>query len=192
LGRINTMITKVLSGGLLLLALTVLTGPIALADPARQVTCEDGAKITAPGGSSKSNDELCVSHGGANQVNSQGGKIVSFTSSSNPAGAGKCADRVFTFPTWYRGVYNPSTCDIKVTKLDDFIKIPLNVLEVLIQVVMYVSAGYILWGGFKYMKSQGDPSGISGAKMTIINAVAGLAIALSSVAIVEFIQTRLQ
>jgi len=99
-----------------------------------------------------------------------------------------CPQRVFTFPTWYRGVPISASCDFKPTKITDLIKIPINILEMLIQAVAYAAAGYILWGGFKYMKSQGDPSKISEAKTAIINALTGLGIALASVAIVEFIQ----
>jgi len=99
-----------------------------------------------------------------------------------------CPQRVFTFPTWYRGVPMSASCDFKPTKITDLVKIPINILEMLIQAVAYAAAGYILWGGFKYMKSQGDPGKISEAKTAIINALTGLGIALASVAIVEFIQ----
>lgn len=102
-----------------------------------------------------------------------------------------CPERVFTFPTWYKGVINTGTCEINIDSITDFVLIPLNFLSMLIQAVAYAAVGFIVWGGFKYMKSQGDPGKISEAKGAIINAITGLGIALASVAIVEFIQGRI-
>ena len=101
-----------------------------------------------------------------------------------------CNQTVFTFPAWYRGVVDTTTCDIKIVNISDFIKIPLNILEILIQLVAYAAVIFIIWGGIRYTKSQGDPSQLTAAKGTITNAVAGLAIALASVAIVQFISGR--
>ena len=107
-----------------------------------------------------------------------------------PSAAAKCdgsASRVLTFPLWQNGL--PGTCsDPKLEKLNDFWVIVMNGIEILLQVVAYVSIGFIIWGGFKYIKSEGDPGKISEAKMAIINAIIGLVIALTSVALVQFVQ----
>lgn len=108
-----------------------------------------------------------------------------------PGACSACPERVFTFPAWYRGIIDTGTCEIKIVNIMDFVKIPLNAIEILIQAVAYVAVGYVIWGGFKYIKSQGDPGKISEAKTAIINALTGLGIALASVAIVEFIQGRI-
>lgn len=108
---------------------------------------------------------------------------------ADTAGAA-CKDRVFTFPTWYNGVVD-GKCDIKIDKLNDFWVIVMNFVEILLQLVAYVAAGYIIWGGFKYIKSEGDPGKISEAKSAILNAIIGLVIALASVAIVQFVQGRI-
>ena len=100
--------------------------------------------------------------------------------------AAPCRGAVLTFPVWYRGL----TCDggkPKLTKLNDIWVIALNIVEMLIGAVIYIAVGYIIWGGFKYIKSQGDPGKISEAKTAIINATIGLGVALSAVAIVRFI-----
>lgn len=97
-----------------------------------------------------------------------------------------CPGRILTFPTWYKGVTDDK-CHVYIDKLNDFWVIVMNFIEILLQIVAYVAAGFIVWGGFKYIKSQGDPGKISEAKMAIINAVIGLVIALLSVAIVEYI-----
>ena len=98
-----------------------------------------------------------------------------------------CKEKVFTFPTWYAGVVD-GKCNIKITQLNDFWVIVLNFVEILLQIVAYVAAGFLVWGGFKYIKSEGDPGKISEAKMAILNSIIGLVIALASVAIVDFVQ----
>lgn len=107
-----------------------------------------------------------------------------------PVAEAKCegaAARMFTFPKWYKGL--PGSCaKPEIRQLNDFWVIVLNLVEVLLQAVAYVAAGFLVWGGFKYIKSQGDPGKISEAKMAIINAIIGLVIAMASVAIVDFVQ----
>lgn len=122
--------------------------------------------------------------------------IVSAREMEPSPGGGGCGgqadrSRVLTFPTWYRGLdFDERTCNPKLTELNDIWKIVLNLVEMLIQIVGYVAAGYIVWGGFKYIKSQGNSQNIASAKTTIMNAAIGLGIALSSVAIVNFVSSR--
>ena len=101
-----------------------------------------------------------------------------------------CRERVFTFPTWYKGVVD-GNCNIRIQELVQIWVIVMNGVEILLQIVAYVAAGYIIWGGFKYIKSEGDPGKISESKAAIMNAIIGLVIALGSVAIVQFIQGRI-
>lgn len=107
---------------------------------------------------------------------------------ANTASAACNAPRaILTFPAWQDGM--PGTCaKPEIRKLNDVWIVVLNLLEMLIQAAAYISAGFIVWGGFKYIKSQGDPGKISESKMAIINAIIGLVIALASVAIVDFVQ----
>lgn len=94
---------------------------------------------------------------------------------------------LLTIPSWYRGLQ----CDGKqpqITELNNIWVIALNVVEALIAVTAYVAVGYIIWAGFKYMKSRGDPGQLTEAKNAITEAVIGLGIALASTAIVLFIR----
>ena len=102
-----------------------------------------------------------------------------------------CEQKILTFPSWNTGLKMDSKCNITSFKLDHIWVIVMNIIEVLLQLVAYVSAGFIIWGGFKYIKSEGDPGKISEAKSAILNAIIGLVIALASVAIVQFIQGRI-
>lgn len=69
--------------------------------------------------------------------------------------------------------------------------IGLAILDDLIRVAGLIAVGYVIYGGFQYMISQGAPDATKKAQQTIINAVVGLAIAILSASIVTFIGTRL-
>jgi hypothetical protein len=75
----------------------------------------------------------------------------------------------------------------QITKLTDVWLLLLPLLENAIKVAGYVAAGFVLWGGIKYLKSQGDPGQINEARLIIYNALFGLLLAMISVAIVNFI-----
>lgn len=104
-----------------------------------------------------------------------------------------CQDRMFTFPTWYRGLVDDS-CEIippdreDESSLSNFIwKIVLNIIDMIMQLVGYASVAFLIIGGFRYMTSTGDSTKMTAAKSTIMNAIIGLVIALASVAIVNTI-----
>lgn len=101
---------------------------------------------------------------------------------------------ILSLPPWYRGltddscnIVSPSTLD-QETGLSQFIwTIALNVIEMIMQLVGYIAIAFLIFGGFKYMTAQGEPSKIMQAKDTIRNALIGLIIAIFSVAIVNFV-----
>lgn len=107
--------------------------------------------------------------------------------------APNCNDaRFLTFPAWYRGLVKPGDCSIKnpadVGGLSNFIwKVVLNVLEILLQSVVYIAAGFIIWGGFMYLISAGQSDRITTARKMIQNAVVGLIISLFAVFAISFI-----
>lgn len=75
----------------------------------------------------------------------------------------------------------------QITKLTDVWLILLPLLEDAIKVAGYAAAGFVMWGGIKYLKSQGDPGQLNEARQIIYNALFGLLLAMISVAIVNFI-----
>jgi len=95
--------------------------------------------------------------------------------------------RILLFPAWYEGL----ECDAKghptANELNDLWIIALNIIEWFIIAAAYLAVAFIIWGGFKYIKSRGEPGKLAEAKLAILQAVVGLGIALASVAIVEFI-----
>lgn len=63
----------------------------------------------------------------------------------------------------------------------------LPLLEDAIKIAGYTAAGFVIWGGVKYIKSQGDPGQINESRQVIYNALFGLVLAMISVALVNFI-----
>lgn len=102
--------------------------------------------------------------------------------------------RFLTFPTWWRGLQiDPATCAIKFSSTfqDDLIKIVANVVEIILQLVGYVSVAYVLVGGFYYITG-GAIDQQTRARKTIQNALIGLVISLLSVGIVNFVAAGLK
>lgn len=102
-----------------------------------------------------------------------------------------CGDRVLTFPAWFRGLTD-GKCDIKSPKdaggMSTFIwTIALNIIEFGLQLVGYLSVGFIIRGGFKYMTSVGEPAEVAKAKKIVLDAIIGLGLSLFSVAIVNVV-----
>jgi len=104
-----------------------------------------------------------------------------------------CTNRpVLGIPSWYKNL----ECHVdedkneypKLTKLNDIWVVALNIVEALIIAAAYVAAGFIIWGGIKYIKSRGDPCKVAEAKTSILHAVVGLAVALASTVIARFVQ----
>lgn len=66
-----------------------------------------------------------------------------------------------------------------------------NVTSILALIVGFVSVAFVVWGGFKYITSNGDSSAVSTAKNTIIAALIGLILALMARPIILFVVGRL-
>lgn len=117
---------------------------------------------------------------------------------AQPTSQGNACDTSFTiFPRWYDNglckngnIISPA----EMTGADTgekfgkwAAKLAMNIVSIILYAVGYVSLGFIIYGGFKYMISGDSSSGIQGAQKTIQNAVIGLVISILSVAVVTFI-----
>lgn len=103
-----------------------------------------------------------------------------------------CNDRLLTFPAWFKGLTGPEPdCNIKQPGagkdgLSKFVwTIVLNIIEFMLQLVGYISVGYIIAGGYRFMISAGSPDGMVKSRKTIMNAVIGLVISIFSVGIIN-------
>lgn len=97
-------------------------------------------------------------------------------------------------PSWYKyidGTEIDGRCELNFTFPDDLGAILLAVVEILLRIGAIVAVGYIIYGGFMYMTSQGEPDKATSARTTIINAIIGLALAIVATGVVTFIGGQL-
>ena len=109
--------------------------------------------------------------------------------------AANCSTSFFGIPAWYEGLVD-ANCKVVdpavVGGLSNFIwRIALNIVEMGLLVSGYIAVGFIIYGGFKYITSMGSPEKSANARQTIFNAVIGLVIAVSSIAIVHVVAATL-
>ena len=97
---------------------------------------------------------------------------------------------------WYSGLTN-NDCSLRSPGADansqaNYIwKIALNIVDDLLQLIGYTTIGYIMYGGFLMMTSNGAPDKAARGRKTIMSAAIGLVIALASVALVNFISSKI-
>lgn len=107
------------------------------------------------------------------------------------------------FPTWYKYLdvreENGDPCAIQLPKDSqgnaDWSKaaprIGLAIIDILLRLATLAALGFVIYGGFRYITSQGEPDATASARQTILNAVIGLIIALLSSGIVAFVARTL-
>ena len=104
--------------------------------------------------------------------------------------------KILTLKPWYSGLTN-NDCSLKNPGTDtnsqaNYIwKIALNIVDDLLQLIGYTTVGYIMYGGFLMMTSNGAPDKAAHGRKTIMSAAIGLVIALASVALVNFISSNI-
>lgn len=103
---------------------------------------------------------------------------------------GKGGD-ILGFPTWYKYLNGQDLGDGKCTVVFNFPgdagKIALAVAEIALRIGALVAVGFVIYGGFRFILSQGEPDKAASARRTIINALIGLAIAVLATTIVTFV-----
>lgn len=110
--------------------------------------------------------------------------LSNFAAACQPKAAG-------IIPTWYK--YLPGEtddtgrCTVKFSIENDFPKILLVGFEIVMFIGGVAAVVMILYGGFQYLIAQGNPDNSRKARSTIINALIGLVISLSAVAVVNLI-----
>ena len=126
------------------------------------------------------------------------GASVTFPNTSFADDNDACSNKgkILTLKPWYYGL-TKDDCSIKDPGSDadsqaNFIwKIALNIVDDLLQLIGYTTIGYIMYGGFLMMTSNGAPDKAARGRKTIMSAAIGLVIALASVALVNFISSNI-
>ena len=104
--------------------------------------------------------------------------------------------RFLTMPAWYRGIVDTKECEIHPSSVDGnlglFVQIlSINIIDILLNIIAYVSVAFTFVGGMKFITSNGDPAGRSSAITTLRNSLIGLIISIMSIGIVNFIAGNL-
>jgi hypothetical protein len=102
----------------------------------------------------------------------------------------------FGFPKWYKylpGTIDPNSglCSPQLNSLSSIWLIAAAIIEIMLRVAAIVAVIFVIYGGFAYVTSQGEPESTGRAKSTIVNALVGLAVAVSAAAIVTFIASSI-
>ena len=120
---------------------------------------------------------------------------------TTPTAAAECNARFLTLPAWYNGAVADDNCNLvspselggdENTQLTRYISIiALNVIEIALQAVAYITIGFLIYGGFIYLTSGGDSGRVTSGRKIILNAIVGLVLSIFSAAIVGFIASNL-
>lgn len=81
----------------------------------------------------------------------------------------------------------PASCDVTLPSVaanDGGVKIA---LQILFGIIGALAVFFVVYGGFKFVTSQGDPQAVGKARATVLYAVIGLVIAISAEIIVSFV-----
>lgn len=99
----------------------------------------------------------------------------------------------FVLPTWHKYLQTAGgTCE--VTKFDvpgDIWKVALALVEIVLRVGGLVAMIFVIYGGFKYVLSKGNPSDAAKARQTIIDAAIGVGIASLATVLIAFLGKEL-
>lgn len=77
--------------------------------------------------------------------------------------------------------------NVDVYSVNGFITLGQNAITILMGIVGMMAVIFLLVGAFQYVSSAGDPARATKARKTIMFAVAGLVLALSTYALVNYI-----
>lgn len=110
--------------------------------------------------------------------------------------AAGCGNRgLNVLPTWYKYLDasrdDSGGCTVNFTFPDDLPAIALAIVEILLRIGTLAAVAFVIYGGFMFMTSQGEPDKAASARKTIVNAVIGLVISLIATGAVSFIGGQL-
>ena len=128
------------------------------------------------------------------------GFVLVNTSTVEAAMPEKCKKSILGFPVWFEYLDADENCTITGPPGDkageiDWAKasgyVAIAIVEIMMRLASLVAVGYVVFGGFKLITSQGEPESAKDARNTIINALIGLVITMIAATLINFITTRL-
>jgi hypothetical protein len=104
-----------------------------------------------------------------------------------------CKNTFLGIPAWYQYLDLDAQCNVIPPAEDGWlvILIILGVFDIILYIAGFAAVIFVIWGGFKYLTSGGEPQKAVAARTTLLNALVGLAIALIASRVVGFIAGRL-
>lgn len=93
-------------------------------------------------------------------------------------------------PTWYEFLPLNSNGTPSFQSLSDIYLIIAAVIDILLRIAAIVAIIMVIYGGIEFITSQGNPDKAKSARSTTINALIGLAIAVTAATVVTFIAGR--
>jgi len=114
-----------------------------------------------------------------------------------------CQPDFFGIPTWYKYMKLDANCQVVFSSspngtaptpadfFGNFLLIGLAIIDILLRIGGLVAVAFVIYGGIRYVTSQGEPDKTAQARGTIINALIGMALCVISVALVSFVGTRI-
>lgn len=190
---------KIRNTVLVLISMVLLCGAIAvgslsnvvMAAPTSAADCPAGDTFV-PSGPDNPSAAYCS---GSTTCTTNGGTWDGSTCTIITKGNVTCANhpQFLTFPVWYRGLNKGADdCNIaspeEVGGLSVFIwRIASNVIEIGLQAVAYIVAGFILVAGFKLLTTEGNADRAENARNTIVMAAVGFAISVAGIAAINIV-----
>lgn len=99
------------------------------------------------------------------------------------------------FPTWYRGLNCAEDKEgnllVEFDSITEIWMVVANSIVILIRISGLLAVIFIIYGGFRYITSQGEPDSLQVAKNIITYAIVGLVVAILASTIVGFVAGRL-
>lgn len=119
-----------------------------------------------------------------------------FLIASPASAAGACGpgDGALSLPTWYK--YVPLKADCSINKDSPKIKnqegrlvilILMGVFDIVLFLAGFIAVIMVIYAGFRFLTSAGEPQKIAAARTTLLNAIIGLAIAILGSRAIAFI-----
>jgi hypothetical protein len=118
--------------------------------------------------------------------------------------AATCTTDFFGIPAWYKYLkLDPTTCEVIFKTgsngtsptapefFGTFLLIGLAVIDILLRIGGLVAVAFVIYGGIRYVTSQGEPDKTAQARGTVINALIGMAVCMVSIALVSFVGSRI-
>lgn len=98
----------------------------------------------------------------------------------------------FGFPTWYKYLVNANLLEADCSLSQDFTLMSIwliaaAIIEMMIYVAGIIAVVMIMWGGFRFITSQGSPDTTKEARNTILYAIIGLIVSISARALMNLV-----